>query len=78
MPTFQERGFSERGKKKANKYRAEGVEMGSNHRTHTEDALETTDLSWDGISHLKMQNTPNVKPHKHTSHPSIGCFVDES
>lgn len=31
-----------------------------------EDTLETTDLSRDGISHLKMQNTPNVKARKRT------------
>lgn len=40
--------------------------MGDNHSTHTEDTLGATDLSRDGISHLKMQNTPSVKPHKHT------------
>ena len=40
--------------------------MGDNHSTHTEDALGATDLSRDGISHLKTQNTPSVKPHKHT------------
>lgn len=38
--------------------------MGHNHCTQS--TLESTDLSWDGISHLKMQNTLNVKPHKHT------------
>lgn len=37
-----------------------------NHCTHTEDTLGATDLSRDGISHLKMQNTLSVKPHKHT------------
>lgn len=38
--------------------------MGDNHSTHTEDTLGATDLSRDGISHLKMQNTPSVKPRK--------------
>lgn len=33
---------------------------------HIQKTLETTDLCWDGISHLKTQNTPNVKPRKHT------------
>lgn len=39
---------------------------GGGHSTHTEDTLRVTDLSRDGISHLKMQNTSNIKPHKHT------------
>lgn len=36
-----------------------------NHCTQ-KDTLGTTDLSREGISHLKMQNTSNVKPSKHT------------
>ena len=40
--------------------------MGNKHSTHTEDTPGATDLSRDGISHLKTQNTPNVKPRKHT------------
>lgn len=40
--------------------------MGNNHSTHTKDTHGATDLSRDGISHLKTQNTPNVKPRRHT------------
>ncbi len=55
-----------RGEEGGRKKGAEDGRMGNNHSTHTEDTLGATDLSRDGISHLKMQNTPNVKPHKHT------------
>lgn len=34
------------------------------HSKHARDALGATDLSRDGISHLKTQNIPKVKPHK--------------
>lgn len=34
------------------------------HSKHARDTLGATDLSWDGISHLKTQNIPKVKPHK--------------
>lgn len=34
------------------------------HSKHTRDTLGATDLSRDGISHLKTQNIPKVKPHK--------------
>ena len=74
--------FPEKGEKGGEEGTAKEVEMGNDYSTHTEDSLETTDLSWDGISHLKMQNTPSVKPHKHslmlTSHPSTADFVDRS
>lgn len=34
------------------------------HSKHARDTLGATDLSRDGISHLKTQNIPKVKPHK--------------
>lgn len=52
---------TETGKKRREE--AKNVDMNNNR-------CEATDLSRDGISHLKMQNTLHVKPHKHPFTPT--------
>lgn len=66
MPTFSEKGggCSKRGRRQG-KHRSKGSEDEESLHTN-EDTLGTTDLSREGIGHLKMQNTPNIKPRKHT------------
>lgn len=82
MPMFPEKGekklFWERKKEEHIRGQKRGGQVLITAHTHihtqthryarTEDTLQATDLSWDGISHLKMQNTPNVKSHKRTAH----------
>lgn len=66
MPTFSEKGggCSKRGRRQG-KRRSKGSEDEESLHTN-EDTLGTTDLSREGIGHLKMQNTPTIKPRKHT------------